>query len=46
MWIGRAVVVLHRRRYFVVGLSKDAFERDTLGVVAKRLEGVNLGHVM
>ena len=46
MGIAGVVGVLHGRGNFVVGLREDAFERDALGVVAKRLEGVNLGHVV
>jgi hypothetical protein len=45
MRIGGVVVVLHRGRNLVVRLCPDAFERDPLRVVAKRLEGVNLGEV-
>jgi len=44
--VGGVIIVLHGWRDFVVRLREDAFERDTLGVVAKRLEGVNLGHVV
>lgn len=46
MRIGRIVVVLHGGRNFVVRLGQDAFEENTLRIVAKRLEGVNLSHVV
>src|SRR5882724_9347153 len=38
------ILFLHRRRNLVVRLRQDAVEGRALRVVAKRAEGVNLGH--
>jgi len=46
MRIGGVVVVLHSGRNLVVRLGQDAFERNSLRIVAKRLEGQNLGHLV
>lgn len=46
MRIGGIVFVLHGGRDFVVGLGEDAIKRNALRVVAKRLEGMNLGHLV
>lgn len=46
MRIGGVVFVLRSGSDFVVGLREDAVERNTLRVVAKRLERMNLSHLV
>jgi hypothetical protein len=46
MRIRRVIAFLHGGGDLVVGLREDSFERDALGIVAKSLEGMNLGHVV